>query len=140
MPSFSARSLERLQTCDQRLQKLLHAAIRGRDFSVICGYRDREAQNEAFSLGRSTKRWPESKHNSFPSVAVDIAPYPVDWNDTARFARLVGYIERIAEEMEIPIRWGGDWDQDTFTADERFIDMPHLELLEGTNDRNQLEA
>jgi peptidoglycan L-alanyl-D-glutamate endopeptidase CwlK len=42
---------------------------------------------------------------------------------------LVGYIERIAEGMNIPIRWGGDWDQDGRTADEKFIDMPHLELI-----------
>jgi hypothetical protein len=31
--------------------------------------------------------------------------------------------------MGIAIRWGGDWDQDGFVADERFLDMPHFELI-----------
>jgi peptidoglycan L-alanyl-D-glutamate endopeptidase CwlK len=61
-------------------------------------------------------------------MAVDVAPYPIDWNDPARFARLFGYIERIANELQIPIRWGGDWNRNWRTKDERLIDLPHIEL------------
>jgi peptidoglycan L-alanyl-D-glutamate endopeptidase CwlK len=129
MPHFSSLSAKRLATCDPRLQELLFAAIKERDFTVLCGHRTEEEQEDAVRRKTSTKHWPDSLHNQMPSKAVDIAPYPVDWNDTARFARLVGYIERIAEGMNIPIRWGGDWDQDGRTADEKFIDMPHLELI-----------
>lgn len=129
MPSFSNLSASRLATCDERLKSLLYEAIKQVDFSVLCGHRGEDEQNEAFRLKRSTKQWPDSKHNVLPSIAVDIAPYPVDWNDTARFARLAGYIERIAHEQGVAIRWGGDWNGNFRTDDERFIDMPHLELV-----------
>lgn len=129
MPRFSNLSEQRLATCDEQLQRILREAIRHVDFTVICGYRTQEEQDDAFRRGASTKRWPLSKHNRVPSVAVDIAPYPVDWKDTARFARLAGYIERIAHEQGVTIRWGGDFNQDGRTRDETFIDMPHLELV-----------
>lgn len=130
MPKFSKLSEQRLATCDSRLQKLLRAAIEHVDFTVLCGYRNEEEQEDAFRRGASTKHYPDSRHNTLPSSAVDIAPYPVDWKDTARFARLVGYIERIAQEHGIRIRWGGDFDGDGYTVDEKFIDMPHIELVE----------
>lgn len=130
MPNFSRLSEQRLATCDARLQALLREAIKHVDFTVICGYRSQEEQEDAFRTGRSKVRYPNSKHNTLPSSAVDIAPYPIDWKDTARFARLAGYLERIAHEQGIRIRWGGDWDGDFATADERFIDMPHFEIVE----------
>jgi peptidoglycan L-alanyl-D-glutamate endopeptidase CwlK len=129
MPRLSNLSEQRLATCDERLQRLLREAIQHVDFTVLCGYRDRDEQDDAFRRGASTKRWPMSKHNRVPSVAVDVAPYPVDWKDTARFARLAGYIERIAHEQGVSIRWGGDFDGDGRTSGERFIDMPHLEIV-----------
>jgi len=134
MPAFSNLSRSRLDTCDSRLVEILEAAIERVDFSVLCGHRTEEEQNEAFRLKRSTKRWPESKHNRQPSIAVDIAPYfpdvRIDWDDLTAFGRLAGYVERIAHEKGIRIRWGGDWDMDGRTADERFIDGPHIELVE----------
>lgn len=130
MPKFSRLSEQRLATADPRLQALLREAIKHVDFTVLCAYRNAEDQDDAFRTGRSKVRYPDSKHNTLPSSAVDIAPYPVDWKDTARFARLAGYLERIAHEQGIRIRWGGDFDQDGATADERFIDMPHIEIVE----------
>lgn len=128
MPRFSQTSLDRLKTCDPRLQVLLLEAINHVDFSVLCGRRNEVEQNEAFKAGKSTKQWPNSKHNKLPSLAVDIAPYPIDWSDKAAFAYLQGYIRRIADELQIPIRWGGDWNRNWRTEDERLIDMPHIEL------------
>lgn len=129
MPTFSDLSARRLATCDERLQKLLREAIKQVDFTVLCGHRTREEQEDAFRTGGSTRQWPNSKHNLTPSMAVDIAPFPVDWNDTARFARLYGYIERIAEEQGAHIKWGADWNSNWRTKDERLIDMPHIEIV-----------
>lgn len=129
MPSFSSLSEKRLATCELRLQKLLREAIHQVDFTVLCGHRTQEEQDDAFRSGASTLKWPLSRHNQFPSMAVDIAPFPVDWNDTARFARLFGYIERIAHEQGVQIRWGGDWNANYRTKDERLVDMPHIELV-----------
>lgn len=131
MPAFSTLSEQRLATCDPRLQAILKEAIRHVDFTVLCGFRGPDEQEDAYRTGRSKVRWPNSKHNRKPSVAVDLAPYPVDWTDTARFARLAGYIERIAHEQGVKLRWGGDFDMDGRTAGEKLVDMPHLEIIEG---------
>lgn len=130
MPAFSALSEQRLASCDPRLQAILKEAIRHVDFTIMCGFRGPDEQEDAYRTGRSKVRWPNSKHNRRPSVAVDLAPFPVDWTDTARFARLAGYIERIAHEQGVKLRWGGDFDQDGRTVAEKFIDMPHLEIVE----------
>lgn len=138
MPSFSNLSMQRLQTCDPRLQEILLEAIKWVDFTVLCGHRTKEEQDEAVMHGFSKVRFPNSKHNSFPSKAVDIAPWfrdvKIDWKDIPAFARLAGYIQRIADEKGIKIRWGGDWDGDWRTAghddSERFLDAPHIELVE----------
>lgn len=130
MPAFSTLSEQRLATCDPRLQAILKEAIRHVDFTIMCGFRGPDEQEDAYRTGRSKVRWPNSKHNRRPSVAVDLAPFPVDWTDTARFARLAGYIERIAHEQGVKLRWGGDFDQDGRTVGEKFIDMPHLEIVE----------
>lgn len=129
MPKFSNKSLERLDTCDVRLQEIMKEAIKYIDFTILEGHRGKAAQDEAYANKKSTLKWPNSLHNSYPSRAVDIAPYPVDWNDTAAFARLAGYIQRIADEKGYKIRWGGDWNNNFRTRDERFIDMPHIELV-----------
>lgn len=130
MPAFSTLSEQRLQTCDPRLQAILKEAIRHVDFTIMCGFRGPDEQEDAYRTGRSKVRWPNSKHNRRPSVAVDLAPFPVDWTDTARFARLAGYIERIAHEQGIKLRWGGDFDRDGRTVGEKLVDMPHLEIDE----------
>lgn len=132
MPVFSALSEQRLSTCAQPLQDLLREAIKHVDFTVIYGHRGKEDQDDAYRSGASTLKWPLSKHNQLPSLAVDVAPYPIDWNDTARFARLFGFIERIAQEKGIKIRWGGDWNGNYRTKDERLVDMPHIELVTET--------
>lgn len=130
MPRFSNRSKEALVTCDRRLQELLNEAIKHIDFSVLEGHRGREAQDKAFREGFSKVRYPHGKHNSLPSRAVDIAPYPIAWGDTERFVLFAGFIQGIASQLGIRIRWGGDWDRDTQVKDERFRDLGHFELID----------
>jgi len=130
MPSFSRTSLSRLNTCDERLQRLFKEVVKTWDCSILCGHRSKEDQNKAFDSGRSKLRYPQSSHNSLPSMAVDVAPYPIDWNDLGAFYMFAGYVMRIAEEMGVAIRYGGDWDGDKKTADQRFNDLPHWEILD----------
>lgn len=130
MPKFGDASEARLATCHGDIQKVLRAAIvNGPDFTVLCGHRNRADQDKAVADGKSQTPWPTSKHNTVPSIAVDIAPYPIDWDDWNRFRVLAGYILGTADAMGIKIRWGGDWDRDYSEADERFRDLPHFELV-----------
>ena len=129
MPEFSEASLKRLETCDDRLQECLHKAIKKYDFTVLEGHRGREVQEEYFRTGKSRVSWPNSKHNESPSKAVDIAPYPIDWEDRERFIQLAGYILGIAAEKGYNMRYGGDWNSDGYTKDHKFSDLPHIEII-----------
>ena len=130
MPFFSLNSLNNLETCDIQLQRLFKEVVKTYDCSVICGHRTKEKQNEAFKSNRSKLRYPKSKHNRFPSKAVDVIPYPVDWNDVGAHYLFAGYVLRVAYEMNIKIRYGGDWDSDKKTEDQTFNDLPHFELID----------
>ena len=67
MPKFSKISRQKLDTCDPRLIQICEAAIKRMDFAVICGHRDKKAQDEAFKGGFSKLKFPRSKHNKMPS-------------------------------------------------------------------------
>lgn len=129
MPSFSQKSLEKLSTCHPDLQRLLKECIKYVDFTILEGHRGEEAQNEAFKKGNSTLKWPDGKHNKLPSIAVDVAPWPVDFNNTARFYMLIGFIRGVASQLGIKVRVGADWDGDFETTDQKLVDLPHVELL-----------
>ena len=130
MPQFSNKSKELLSTCDEKIQEICSLAIEIMDFTIITGYRGQAQQDEDFTAGRSKLKWPNGKHNSMPSRAVDIAPYPIDWNDTARFYVLAGIMLSIAHSRAIALRWGGDWNGDFNLKDNIFKDVGHFELLD----------
>ena len=130
MPRFSKRSLGRLETCDERLQELFKEVVKRFDCTIIEGHRGEEKQNAAYKKGNSKVKYPNGKHNKLPSIAVDVAPYPIDWSDRDRFNYFGGYVIGIAQQMGLNIRWGGDWDQDTKTKDNRFDDLVHFEIKE----------
>jgi peptidoglycan L-alanyl-D-glutamate endopeptidase CwlK len=128
MPSFGKKSQERLNTCDPRLVELFEIVVEDFDCSVLEGYREKEAQNRAFDEGKSKLRFPEGNHNKYPSLAVDVAPYPIDWEDRDRFHYFAGFVKGVASQLGLDIRWGGDWDSDTQTKDNNFDDLPHFEI------------
>jgi len=120
MPKFSNKSKERLATCHDKLQAICNEAIRITDFTVLEGHRGEERQNELYKKGSTKAVFGASKHNFKPSLAVDLAPYPIDWEDTERFAELAGVIKAVAFKYGVNITWGGDWHS--------FKDMPHYEI------------
>jgi len=140
MPYFGKTSRGRLATCHGDIRIVMEYSIRLIDFKVVQGKRNEQEQNKYFLMGRSKLKWPLSKHNVvIPgtvkedpdglSTAIDIAPWPLDWNDSKRFILLAGVVLGVAHSLNIPMRWGGDWNQD-FKFNESFIDMPHFELLD----------
>ena len=120
MYKFGKVSQQRLATCHPDLQRLFNEVIKEINCSIICGHRTAEEQEKAFKGGFSKVQFPNSKHNQMPSLAVDVAPYPIDWNDVAAFERLAEVVKRKAKELNIKVIWGGDW--------KRFVDRPHWEL------------
>lgn len=130
MPAFGKASQEKLATCDPRLQKVFNEVIKHFDCTVIEGHRGEEAQNKAFAEGKSKLKYPQGKHNKIPSLAADVLPYPIDWNDTNRMRYFAGFVVGIAATMGIKLRWGGDWNQNTELKDNSFNDLPHFELVD----------
>ena len=132
MPKFSDRSRELLSGCDTRLQDICCRAIEVMDFTIITGYRNKQDQDKALAEGKSKLKWPDGKHNKYPSLAVDICPYRngLQWNDKEAFILLAGIILGIATTKDIKIRWGGDWTQDFNLHNDSFLDLGHFELVE----------
>jgi len=128
MPAFGEKSLKQLSTCHEDLQKLFNEVIKHIDCAVLEGHRGEEAQEEAVRTGKSKVHWPNGNHNKKPSLAADVAPWPIDWNDKDRFYYFAGFVKGIAATMGLTIRWGGDWDSDNDFKDQTFHDLPHFEL------------
>lgn len=128
-------SKTRLATCNEDLITLFDEVVKHFDCRVIIGHRTEAEQNDAFERGTSKLKWPQSKHNSNPSCAVDVAPYPIDWHDRERFHLFAGYVLATAEQLyqigaiSRRVRWGGDWDGDTQVKNNRFDDLVHFELI-----------
>jgi len=141
MPVFGKRSRSKLETCHDDIRIVAEMAIRLVDFSFLEGRRPKELQNHYFDIGTSHLKWPEGKHNVTKEVdgvlvddpdglskAFDMAPWPIDWSDSKRFILVAGVILGCAHALDIPMRWGGDWNQD-FIFNQKFQDMGHFELM-----------
>lgn len=100
--------------------------------TVLEGLRNLETQKKYLKAGKTKTL--KSKH--LEGRAVDIAPYPVDWNNLARFYYLAGMMKAYGYAMGFKIRWGGDWDGDNkfgtrgkYTGKETFKDLVHFEII-----------
>ncbi len=126
MPEFSQRSKQRLLECHPDLQSIFAEVIKQYDCTILCGRRSLDEQKKLVAEGKSKTL--NSKHLLKPSLAVDVAPYPIDWRDTDRFIYLAGIVKGIATGLNIEVRWGGDWDSDNDFNDQRFNDLVHFEV------------
>lgn len=115
---LGTRSMQSLSGVHPDMVAVVKKAIEitGVDFTVIEGIRNINRQRELFKAGKSTTM--NSRH--ITGHAVDMVPWPVDWEDLERFEVMSEAMKAAAEELEIPIVWGGDW--------KSFYDAPHFEL------------
>lgn len=105
---------------------------------ITCTYRNKAMQTKLYAQGRTTKggivTWAkagESPHNYLPALAFDVAflkpdGKSLDWGKT-NFVEFARVCKTIAEELDIPLIWGGDWDDDG-TIDRKKTDLPHFQL------------
>ena len=131
MPSFGDKSKRELATCKKELQEVFNEVIKTVDCSILEGHRGEDRQNALYKEGKTKVTFPKGRHNSSPSNAVDVAPYPIDWGDRERFHLFAGFVIGIAKSMGINLRWGGDWNQNFEVDDNKFDDFPHFEIMNG---------
>lgn len=136
MPIFGRSSEAQLMTADPELQILFREIIKTIDCTVLEGYRNQAKQEKEFNEGDSKLHYPFGKHNKIPSNAVDVAPYPIDWNNINRFYWFAGFVMGTAARlkaqgiMKRAIRYGGDWNRNYDITDEKGLrDLVHFELV-----------
>jgi len=130
MYKFGKRSRARLKGVDSRLVNVLNELIKVMDVTIIEGVRSAETQNKYFKDGKSKLDGVNKKSNHQLGKAVDLAPYPINWKESNRFYYMGGMIRGIAKQLNLKIRWGGDWDSDGETKDQTFMDLVHIEILD----------
>jgi len=124
MPKFGKKSQERLRGVNSELVNVLFELVKIMDVTIIEGVRSQERQDRLVAEGKSKTKF--SKH--ITGRAVDLAPYPIDWEDRDRFHYMGGMLRGIAHQMGVKVRWGGDWNGDGETKDNNFDDLVHIEL------------
>lgn len=129
--SYGKRSLAQRATCHPLLVQLFDSVLEEADHSLICGHRGRIEQEAAYKTGASKAKWGQSNHNFYPSLAVDVMPFPVDYEDIPRLNAFSVVVFQHAERLGIKVRWGADWDQDgiPWEKDRWEVDGPHWELV-----------
>ena len=148
---LSKLSLGRLNGVDANLVKVVQRAIEitPQDFMVVEGVRSKEQCYINYGKGRTVAQctakgvpakyaqpklakvtWLNnplsSKHVS--GKAVDLVPYPVNWNDLTKFDQVAKAMFAAADELGVSIRWGADWDNDGNYREKGEYDSPHFEL------------
>ena len=124
MYRFGKKSKERLKGVDSNLVKVLNELIKIMDVTIIEGVRSKERQEQLLAQGKTKTKY--SKH--ITGKAVDLAPYPINWEDREMFHYMGGMLRGIGQSMGLKIRWGGDWDSDRDINDNKFDDLVHVEI------------
>ena len=115
---------ERLMDVDTKLINLVKEFSMYEDVIVLCGYRGEKEQTEAFNKGNSKAKWPKSKHNKKPSLAIDIGPTldsgkSVPWNQLDKWVTFCEAFEAFAHRKGVKLIGGYGFRQ---------RDYPHWEL------------
>ncbi len=122
---------QRFLSLEVRLQIWLHALNKKIKVTIIDGQRSKALQLQYIKEGKSKTSVEKAKHCKEPkSFAVDIGPDPLDWKATNAFYYLGGYGKALAAALNIPIRWGGDFNRNNIVTDETFLDLVHFEIDE----------
>lgn len=117
--TLNARSQKTLQGIHPDLVKVvLRADALGARFIVTDGLRSPETQRKLVAAGKSKTM--RSRH--LTGHAVDLCASHddgVSW-DEVELTAIAATMKQAAEEVGVPIEWGGDW--------KSFVDMPHYQL------------
>ena len=149
MNTFSDRSQRRLDSCRNHLRKVFALALQRSaiDFGIAEGARSLETQKTYFLKGVSKINpdayatemalLEDAKHIVTNTVklsrAVDIFAYVPGKKrltyDERHLCYIAGVVMSCAKELDVKLRWGGNWDRDgEIVTDQTFDDLVHFEL------------
>lgn len=120
---YSNKSISKLKNVHPKVVALLFLMAKEMDLTIIEGERSKERQDELFQEGFSKVRYPNSKHNiqqgDIWCRAVDVVPASTLYKDIGEFEKMGILLKKCASELNISVRWGGDWN---------WKDYAHFEL------------
>lgn len=122
--------MNKLNELDPKLQLIVLEVDKVINCQILVGKRGQVDQDKAFAEKKSKLKFPNSKHNTAPSRAMDLVSLPLDWNNLKQFYYFAGIVLGIAAKLNIKLRWGGDWDRDHDLTDQDFQDLIHFELVD----------
>jgi len=138
MPAFGGQSRIQLDTCCDEIIETLEVVVVEYDIKVLEGVRSWDRQAQLLEEGRTKVGPGGSDHNppklpdgtedpDWKSNAVDVVPYPIDWNDARRFIYMAGMIIGVGRTLGYDLAWGGNWNEDQIILDDQnFDDLPHF--------------
>lgn len=138
--ALGPKSQERLAGVHPKMVAVVKRAIElsSQDFLVLEGVRTPTRQKELYAQGRTKPgnvvTWTLTS-NHFKNAktgfghAVDLCPFPVDWNTASKFDVIYKAMMQAAAELGTPIRSGMDWDRDGVLREAKEHDSPHFELI-----------
>jgi peptidoglycan L-alanyl-D-glutamate endopeptidase CwlK len=135
MFQLSNRSLSRLQDVNPQLIKIILLAIKRTpvDFGVawMGGKRTPEEQNQLFKEGYSKCDGYEkiSKHQLGNAVDLNVFVDSKLIENKEMLCLVAGVMFACANEMNVNIRWGLDWNRNGDIRDNTFNDIYHFELI-----------
>lgn len=111
MYPYSPNSEQRFFTLHQALKTVFSVVERIFPHKILHGHRGEAAQQDAYEKGYSTLQYPKSKHNKYPSLAVDaipfyseVLPHGVDFSGLGDFMKLLNKTELPAEEKLLMVK------------------------------------
>jgi peptidoglycan L-alanyl-D-glutamate endopeptidase CwlK len=152
--ALGTKSINKLEGVRSDLIRVVKRAIElaTQDFMVLEGVRTEKRQRELYGQGRSAAELIKAgvdpslakpsakvvtwtlKSNHFKQAdgfghAVDLVPYPVDWNTLSKFDAIADAMMQAADELGVKIRHGADWDMNGKRREKGESDSPHFELV-----------
>jgi len=126
--TFGNTSLKRMQGVHpiwiQRAKRVLSYGIIDATVPPLGGLRTTHEQRGLVEKGASqTLNSLHRVQDTGYGHALDLVPYPVDWNNIERFNMLATLMFRAAQEDDYPCEWGGHW--------KSFKDYPHFQFTRG---------
>lgn len=118
---LNARSLRRLKGVNPDMVEVVHRAAEICPVYFVVTEGLRTVKRQAELVARGASKTMNSKH--ITGRAIDVAAFPcgkLSWQ-WKHYLIISKAFKQAAEELDIRIRWGGDW--------KRFKDGPHFELI-----------
>ena len=142
---YGKGSTNKILTCHMAMQRIAHKGLARSPYDIIIvhGFRGKTLQNKLFADRASLTPWPLSKHNNTYydsvleedialSLAIDFAPYvdgAIPWDDTHIFAHIAGVFMSVADEFNIKLVWGGDFDGDGSSKDQTLFALSLIHMI-----------